>query len=193
MTDSKLEVCIGDIRNGDQVLEACQGVDTVFHAVSVGPDWGVPSDYNAVNIRGTQHLIQACRTTGVAQLIYLSSTAVVFDGSDIQRGTEDTAQYPARYLDLYSSGRAAAERLVLAANGKTLRQPSVFQTRELLTCSLRPSNVFGPYDAHFIPKLIQQAKAGGVTHMIGDGGNVCDFTYVGTYYTIFALLLLLFV
>lgn len=48
----------------------------------------------------------------------------------------------------------------------------------LLTCALRPSAIFGEGDPLMIPSLVDNARAGKTKFMIGDGKNVCDFTYV---------------
>lgn len=49
---------------------------------------------------------------------------------------------------------------------------------ELLTCVLRPHAMFGPRDTHFIAQLVAKARSGDITHMIGEGQNVVDFTFV---------------
>jgi hypothetical protein len=70
----------------------------------------------AVNVKGTENLIQACRLNNVTQLVYTSTSSVVNDGSDIQNGDENLP-YPKSHLDYYSATKAEAERIVIAANG----------------------------------------------------------------------------
>jgi sterol-4alpha-carboxylate 3-dehydrogenase (decarboxylating) len=48
----------------------------------------------------------------------------------------------------------------------------------LSTCALRPHAIFGPRDTHFIAQLITKVKKGVLTHMIGDGKNLADFTFI---------------
>ncbi len=38
--------------------------------------------------------------------------------------------------------------------------------------------MFGPRDTHFVAQLVAKAREGDITHLIGDGRNVVDFTYV---------------
>lgn len=38
--------------------------------------------------------------------------------------------------------------------------------------------MFGPRDTNFVARLIANARDGDITHMIGDGMNVVDFTYI---------------
>uniref|UniRef100_A0A803M2E2 Reticulon-like protein n=1 Tax=Chenopodium quinoa TaxID=63459 RepID=A0A803M2E2_CHEQI len=64
--------------------------------------------------------------------------------------------------------KAEGEALVLKANGE----------KGLLTCSLRPSGIFGPGDKLLVPSLVDAARAGKSKFIIGDGNNMYDFTYV---------------
>ncbi len=126
------------------------------------------------NDRGTEHLVNACLETGVQKLVYTSTASVVFDGSDIKQGDESSLEYPRRFLDPYSATKALGEQVVLRANGK--KSPSGDSV--LYTCSLRPHIIFGPRDSHFLPKLVSRAREGEITHTVGDGKNIVDFTYV---------------
>merc|ERR1719436_1126160 len=47
--------------------------------------------------------------------------------------------------------------------------------------------MFGPRDTHFIAQLVKQAANGSITHMVGEGLNVTDFTYVENAVYAFAL------
>lgn len=53
-------------------------------------------------------------------------------------------------IDSYSATKAEAEAAIIKANG----------TNGLLTCSLRPSSIFGPGDRLFVPSLVAAARAG---------------------------------
>lgn len=55
-----------------------------------------------------------------------------------------------QFQDLMCDLKAQAEALVLFANN----------IDGLLTCALRPSNVFGPGDTQFVPLLVNLAKPG---------------------------------
>ncbi|KAI3797974.1 hypothetical protein L1987_33239 [Smallanthus sonchifolius] len=48
----------------------------------------------------------------------------------------------------------------------------------LLTCAIRPSNVFGPGDTVLLPSLIEVAKSGWAKFIIGSDQTISDFTYV---------------
>jgi nucleoside-diphosphate-sugar epimerase len=171
-SDDRVEFLIGDIRDRDDLMEACAGVDAVFHTAALTTQGASKEEYDAVNIQGTEQVINACIECGVSKLIYTSSASVVWDGSHIRRGDESSLRYPSKYLDDYCASKAVAEQLVIQANG------AATCTGVLSTCSLRPHAVFGPRDTHFVPRLIMRARAGLITHLVGNGRNTADFTYV---------------
>lgn len=171
--NDRVEFMIGDVRNVDHVKAACVGIDTVFHVASLTVPLMRWEDYHAVNVKGTDHVVEACLACGVSKLIYTSTGSVVFDGNDIKGGDENM-EIPKRHLDPYSASKAMAERIVIEANGK-----KNVNRRSLLTTAIRPHAMFGPRDTHFIAQLIAKAREGDITHFVGDGQNLCDFTFVG--------------
>lgn len=54
-----------------------------------------------------------------------------------------------QFKNVYSELKAQAEALVLHANDMD----------GLVTCALRPANVFGPGDNHLLPSLVDVAKS----------------------------------
>ncbi|CAN1294848.1 3beta-hydroxysteroid-dehydrogenase/decarboxylase isoform 1, partial [Linum perenne] len=157
-----------DLRNKLQVVKALEGAEVVFHMAA--PHSGI-NNYElhySVNVQGTKNVIDACIELKVKILIYTSSASVVFDGIHPIYNGDESLPYPPKPLDSYSATKAEAEAAVLKANG----------TNGLLTCSLRPSSIFGPGDRLFVPSLAENGKAGKSKFLIGDGNNVYDFTYV---------------
>jgi len=155
----------GDIADADAVDRAIPGCDVVFHVAAKAGVWGPAREYHLANVVGTENVIAACRKHGVGRLVFTSSPSVVATGHDIEGGDE-SLPYPRRYLADYPRTKAAAERLVLAANGP-----------DLATVSLRPHLIWGPGDNHLIPRLIGRARAGRL-RQIGEGTNRADVTYV---------------
>jgi sterol-4alpha-carboxylate 3-dehydrogenase (decarboxylating) len=170
--DHRVNFVIGDITDEQTVRAACEGIDVVFHVASLTEPWGEYTDFHEVNVTGTSYLINACLEFGVRKLVYTSTGSVVIDGSDI-KGGDESLEYPKTHLDHYSATKAEAEQMVIKAN-----RVLTSKGHNLLTCSLRPHAMFGPRDSHFIAQLIAKAREGDITHLIGDGANVCDFTYV---------------
>ncbi|XP_050213284.1 3beta-hydroxysteroid-dehydrogenase/decarboxylase [Mercurialis annua] len=119
-------------------------------------------------VQGAKNVIDACQQCKVRKLIYNSSADVIFDGShDICNGDESLPCHW-KFEDMLSDLKAHAEALVLFANN----------IGGLLTCALRPSNVFGPGDTQLVPFLINLSKSGFGKFIIGSGENMSDFTYV---------------
>jgi nucleoside-diphosphate-sugar epimerase len=173
--DPRVEFVQGDLTAEDDqpaLAEACADVDTVFHTASLTDPQASFAAIWRVNVLGTQRVLRACLDAGVRNLIYTSTTAVIFNGRDIEGATEDECAYPRSFLDPYSQCKAEAEQLVVAANGQVTATG-----QRLCTVSLRPHAIFGPRDTHFISKLIARARNGDITHMIGKGVNkVMSFT-----------------
>ena len=164
-----VEVVRGDIADRDAVNSVCRGVDAVYHVAAlpgIAMQW---APYEQANIRGTEHVIAACREHGVERLIYTSSPSVTFAGAD-QCGVDERSPYDFDWMIAhrahYSRSKAVAEQAVLAANDGRLR-----------TCALRPHLIWGPRDNHLIPRLIMRARAGRLRR-VGDGTNRVDTIYV---------------
>lgn len=161
-----VETALGDLRDEESVVAACQGIDTVFHVAGVAGIWGPWEYFYGVNTLGTRNVLAGCRRHGARRLVYTSSPSVTFDGGD-QCGVDESAPYPSRWLCHYPHTKALAEQEVLAANGRD----------GLLTCSLRPHLIWGPRDRQLVPRLIERARSGQLRR-VGDGQNLIDTIYV---------------
>jgi nucleoside-diphosphate-sugar epimerase len=155
----------GDLTDASAVANACHGIDVVFHVAARAGLGGTWRQYFEPNVLGTRNVLAACKLRGVPKLVFTSSPSVTFAGVD-QCGVDETAPYPTKWLAHYPHSKAIAEQEVLAANSPTLA-----------TCSLRPHLIWGPRDAHLIPKLIARAKAGRLRR-VGHGQNLIDMIYV---------------
>ncbi len=154
-----------DLADPEALRRAIPGHDVVFHVAALTGIWGPERDFVRTNVVGTRNVLEACRRAGVGRLVYTSSPAVCFDGSDHLRAQNDLP-YARRFLCAYPRTKAQAEALVLAANDGALA-----------TCALRPHLVFGPRDPHFVPRLVARASAGRLA-VVGDGENEVSLTYV---------------
>jgi len=154
-----------DIRHASAVAHACAGMDVVFHVAAMAGIWGRRRDFWSINVEGTRNVVEACRANGVSRLIFTSTPSVVF-GKDDLFGVDESTPYPSRYLAVYPETKAAAERMVLAANSPTLA-----------TVALRPHLIFGPGDRHLIPRVIVRARQEKLVQ-VGNGRNLVDITYI---------------
>ncbi len=155
----------GDIADPDAVARAVQGCDLVFHVAAKAGVWGSYDSYYRANVKGTRHVLDACRKHGVARLVYTSSPSVVFDGRD-QENVDESAPYPRLFLAHYPKTKALAEQMVNQADDA-----------HLATVSLRPHLIWGPGDNHLVPRIIGQARAGKL-RLVGDGSNRVDSVYI---------------
>jgi UDP-N-acetylglucosamine 4,6-dehydratase len=95
---------IGDVRDGERLKQAMQGIDYVIHAAALKQ---VPAaEYNPMeciktNIQGAQNVIAACFATDVQKVIALST---------------DKAANP---VNLYGATKLVSDKLFVAANNTT--------------------------------------------------------------------------
>ena len=156
-----------DLRDRTAVLEACRGVEAVFHVGALSAPWGPRRDFHQINVGGTASVLAGCVAHGVRCVVYVSSPSVVFDGRAHVNLRED-APYPKRFASVYSLTKKLGEDLVNAESRKG----------RLQTVILRPKAMFGPGDQSLLPRLVEVARRKRLPQ-IGDGRNLVDLTYVG--------------
>jgi sterol-4alpha-carboxylate 3-dehydrogenase (decarboxylating) len=157
-----------DLRDAPGLRKIVQGADAIFHVASrVQTQEHGSEEVFAINVGGTENLLEACRAEGVRRFVYASSASVVYGGSDIENGDE-SLPYPAKFHAPYAETKAIAERKVLAAHGRG----------GILSCSIRPHIIFGPGDTRFLPAILERAEKGKLKAYVGDARKVSDFTYV---------------
>jgi nucleoside-diphosphate-sugar epimerase len=157
--------CLGDLGDMAALTKAATGCDVVFHVAAKAGVWGRTADFVATNQTGTANVIAASRAARVTRLVYTSTPSVVHTGGDIEGGNE-SLPYSNHFEADYPRTKAAAEKLVLAANGP-----------DLATVALRPHLIWGPGDPHLIPRLIARARAGQLKR-IGTRPVKVDVTFV---------------
>ncbi|GAU49291.1 hypothetical protein TSUD_89160 [Trifolium subterraneum] len=145
-----------DLTDKHSIAKVLEGSSVVFY---MDVDGSNNSDdfYNCYKliVQGAKNVISACRECKVKRLIYNSSADVVFDSL---HNRDKSSAYP---------WKSQAEALVLNAN----------DIDGVLTCSLRPSNVFGPGDTEFVPYIVKLARYGVTKFITGTGNNLTDFTF----------------
>jgi nucleoside-diphosphate-sugar epimerase len=157
-----------DITDKAAVIDACRGVDTVIHNASVVHTKQNKQDVVwAVNLGGTENMLEAAQQNGVPRFIYISSGSVVYEGKDIENGDE-SLPYSSVSQAPYADSKIAAEKLALAQNGKG----------GVATCALRPHVIFGPGDNRLMPALLDKGRSGQLRFQVGRGVWFSDYTYV---------------
>lgn len=119
--DPCMRYMIGDVRDKERLIQACDGVDYIIHAAALKQ---VPAaEYNPMecintNIRGAENVIHAALACGVEKVIALST---------------DKAANP---INLYGATKLASDKLFVAAN-------NMVGTRKTRFAVVRYGNVVG--------------------------------------------------
>lgn len=168
----------GDIREYAQVEKAISRVDCVFHIASYGMSGREQLNRHlieAVNVQGTENVLQACVEHGVSRLVYTSTFNVVFGGQVIENGDESLPYLPLHlHPDHYSRTKSLAEMAVLKANGTALKDsPEV-----LRTCALRPAGIYGPGEQRHLPRIVGYIEKGIFRFVYGDPSSLVEFVHV---------------
>lgn len=174
----RLQTIVGDITDADDVARAVgagvDGVDTIFHTAAIIDLMGgasVTDEYRqrsfAVNVGGTENLVRAGQAAGVSRFVYTASNSVVMGGQVIAGGDE-TLPYTERFNDLYTETKVVAEKFVLGCNGE----------HGMLTCSIRPSGIWGRGDQTMFRKVFESVLAGHVKVLVGSKDVKLDNSYV---------------
>lgn len=168
-----LDVIQGNICDKALVDQAVQGVDTIFHTAAIIELKGgsaVTQEYRdrsyAINVEATKYLLEAGRKAGAKRFVYTASNSVVIGGAPIVNGDE-TLPYTERFNDLYTETKVVAEKWVLGQNDQGI-----------LTCSIRPSGIWGPGDQTMFRHMFNQMISGLLQARVGSGKARLDNSYV---------------
>jgi nucleoside-diphosphate-sugar epimerase len=159
------EPVMGDLDDRDALRTAAEGCEVAFHAAAKVEDWGDPADFERLNVRGTQNVIDACRNAGVRRLVHVGTEAALMAGQPLVNVNEDAPLRPDSAA-LYSSSKAKAEQLVRAANGEGLE-----------TVVIRPRFVWGRGDTTLLPALTEMIRSGRF-RWVGGGEQLTATTHV---------------
>lgn len=132
-----LRYFIGDVRDGDRLRRAMEGIDTVIHAAALKQ---VPAaEYNPfecikTNVIGAQNLVEACLDSDVRRVVALST---------------DKAAAP---INLYGATKLCSDKLFTAAQ-------NIKGARDLRISVVRYGNVMGSRGS-VIPFFLDRRKSG---------------------------------
>lgn len=133
---------------GSVAAEAMAGCEAVIHCAAFVKQWGTREQFWNANVEGTRQLLQVARQAGAQRFIHIGTEAALFHGQHM-RDIDEQYPYPAHTPFLYSETKAAAEKLVLAANAPGFA-----------TLSIRPRFVWGPGDQTILPVLEAMVRSG---------------------------------
>ena len=171
--DPRYEFVLGDIKDLDSCLRACEGVDFVLNQAA----WGsvprsieMPLFYCANNISGTLNMLEAARQSGVKKFVYASSSSVYGDEPNLPKreGREGNLLSPDAVSKRCDEEWAKQYTLHYGLDTYGLRYFNVFGRRQ------DPNGAY----AAVIPRFLRQLLHGEVPTINGDGRQSRDFTYI---------------
>ncbi len=170
----------GSITDASVTAEASVGADFVIHQAAWGSVPGSvddPAGYHAVNVTGTLNVLEACRKSGVARVMFAASSSAYGDTEVLPK----VETMPVLARSPYAGNKAAGEAMLRAwacsygrAGGKGA----------LDTVALRYFNIFGPRQnansayAAVIAAFAKALLSGERPLIYGDGEQSRDFTFV---------------
>lgn len=165
----RMDVVLGDIRDGGFCRELIDGADVVFHLaalVGIPYSYRAPESYLDTNARGTHNVCQAALAADCRRVVHMSTSEVY----GTARYVPIDESHPLQPQSPYSASKIAADSMAM----------SYYHAFELPLVVARPFNVFGPRQSAraVIPTIIGQLAQGGARLRLGALTPTRDFTYV---------------
>jgi NAD dependent epimerase/dehydratase len=164
----EMEVVAGDICDRDSVLQAMQGVETVFHLaalIAIPYSYHAPASYIRTNVEGTLNVLQGARELGVERVVHTSTSEVY----GTARYVPIDEAHPLQGQSPYSASKIGADKLAEAFH----------LSFDVPVVTVRPFNTFGPRQSAraIIPTIIAQCLAT-ETIRLGNLHPTRDLSYV---------------
>jgi len=153
--EKDIEFIGGDVRNGDAVERAAQGMDEVHHLAFVNGTeffYSQPDLVLDVGVRGMLNVIDACRKHHIGNLILASSSEVYQTPPQVPTAEDAPLSIPdplnPRYS--YGGGKIISELMAINYGRKYFERVLIF----------RPHNVYGPDMGfeHVVPQFALRVK-----------------------------------
>lgn len=167
-----IELAEGDLREPASLTAALTGSTHVFHCAAdyrlYAPD---PDDLYAVNVGGTEALLEAAAAAGVERVVHTSSVGALGLRADGAPADEDTPVSLDRMIGHYKRSKFQAERVAEAWAGRGL--PVVI---------VNPSTPVGELDVKPTPtgQIVVDFLAGRMPAYVNTGMNLVDVRDVAT-------------
>lgn len=171
--DPRFEFVLGDIRDYETCLKACEGISAISHQAALGSvprSINDPITSNNVNITGTLHVFTAAKEQGIKRVVYAASSSTYGDHPGLPK-VEDAIGNP---LSPYAVTKYVNE----------LYAQVYARLYDLEPIGLRYFNIFGPRQnpkgpyAAVIPLFVQALMLNQPPRINGDGSHSRDFTFV---------------
>jgi nucleoside-diphosphate-sugar epimerase len=159
------EAVPGDLSDIDALTTGAAGAELAFHSAAWLARDGSWADFRRGNVEGTRNVVEACRKAGVRRLVHVGTEASVMAGAPLVNADETAPLRPDARAP-YPATKAAAERIVIEANGDGFE-----------TVTVRPRFVWGAGDTTLLPALVGMVKAGKFA-WIGGGTHLTSTTHI---------------
>lgn len=165
-----VELVEGDLGDRASLERACAGASVVYHSAARVGDWGPWSEFQAITIDGTAHLVDAAAEAEVDRFVHISSISAYGHVDGPGMVLDETAPLGQRLSrwSYYSKAKVAAEGCVWEAH----RQGRIRVT------VIRPSWLYGPRDRATVARMTKMILTG-KAKLIGGGDNRLNLVYAG--------------
>lgn len=169
VSNRRLEVVTGDIRDPYFCKQITSGIDIIFHLaalIAIPYSYLAPDSFVDTNVKGTLNICHAAKENGI-QRILVTSTSEVY-GTAIYVPIDE--KHPKQPQSPYSASKIAADAIAL----------SFYYSFGLPVVIVRPFNTYGPRQSAraIIPTIISQVTAGKKNIELGDLTPTRDFNFV---------------
>jgi nucleoside-diphosphate-sugar epimerase len=144
-------------------------IDVVYHMGALVGPFHSKQAYYEVNYKGTLRIVENCKKFKVPKFVYSCSPSTRFTGGDVAGLREEQCPIPKTFMAEYAETKAMGEVEVNKAC-----------CDEFMTVSVAPHQVYGPYDALFLPKLLETCGTGRL-RIFGNGRSIISVCHVDNY------------
>ena len=133
-----IEIISGNLLNLPDLIQATKGVDIVIHCGANTSVFPARSEIvNAVNIEGTENIINACKFNHIKRLIYVGTANSFGSGTLVNPGDENKPFTAEKYGLDYIDSKFVAQKMVMDA----------VKYDSLDAVIVNPTFMIGPYDS----------------------------------------------
>jgi len=165
ISKQEIEWVKADLGDQSSIKHVTDSIDLIIHLAAIPRNdlrktW---EDFQAVNVNGTNCLLNEAQKTGVKKFIFISTVEAAGYGDGINPRTEDD---PPKPDNNYGKSKLEAEKLVLSDRWT------------FKSTVLRLPMIYGPGTLLVVPKLFGMVRKG-FYPFIGSGETLMEFCYVG--------------
>lgn len=171
----EIEFIQGDIRNYDELDEAVDSPDLIYHLAAVNGTkhfYERPVEVMNVNIAGVQNAVRIAENRNCDRLVFASSSEVYGYPTEFPTGEDHVLQImdPENARFSYAGSKIIGEQYVINRLADSIVEYAI----------LRPHNIYGGAmgEDHVIPEFIEQIVTDKPFTIYGDGKQTRSFCYI---------------